>query len=74
MPVMCKASIRPELLAVFTAALVAYGYPADKSYVISSVTKVVNPWKKAGIIEIMSGRGIKSPACSNVISLCHRLW
>jgi len=62
MPAMCKASIKPELLAVITAALAVYGYPAGKRYVIGSVTKVVNPWKKAGIIEIMSGRKIKSAA------------
>lgn len=51
-----KAGIKPEVLAAITAALALYGYSADKGYEISNVTKCGNPWRKAGIVEIMLGR------------------
>lgn len=51
-----KAAIKPEVLAAITAALAQYGYSADKGYQISSVTVCGNPWKKAGIMEMMLGR------------------
>lgn len=51
-----KAGIKPEVLAAITAAMALYGYSADKGYQISNVTKNDNPWRKAGIVEIMLGR------------------
>jgi len=51
-----KAGVKPEVLAAITAALALYGYTADKGYQISNVTKSNNPWRKAGIVEIMLGR------------------
>ncbi len=51
-----KAGIRPEVLAAISAALALYGYSAEAGYQISSVTKSNNPWKRAGIIELMMGR------------------
>ncbi|MCL6638213.1 MAG: hypothetical protein K6T80_00850 [Firmicutes bacterium] len=47
--------IKPEVLVALTAALAAYGYPAD-NYRIARVVKSDNPWRKAGIIELMLGR------------------
>ncbi|MCL6560035.1 MAG: hypothetical protein K6U74_14845 [Firmicutes bacterium] len=54
----CKATdgIKPEVLAAITAAIALCGYSADKGYQISNVTRSNNPWRKAGIIEIMLGR------------------
>lgn len=54
----CKvtAGIKPEVLAAITAALALYGYSAEKGYQISNITKSNNPWRKAGIIELMMGR------------------
>lgn len=49
--------ITPEILVAITAALAAYGYPAENGYYISSVVKCNNnTWRKAGIVEIMLGR------------------
>ncbi len=50
-----KASIKPEVLAAITAALALYGYSADK-HQISKITKGINPWRKAGIVELMLSR------------------
>lgn len=50
-----KGGIKPEILAAITAAVVLYGYSADK-YRISKVARGINPWRKAGIMEIMLGR------------------
>ncbi|MDD2442897.1 MAG: hypothetical protein PHS52_00140 [Desulfotomaculaceae bacterium] len=51
-----KAGIKPEVLAAISAALALYGYSAEAGYQVSSVTKSGNPWKRAGIIELMLGR------------------
>lgn len=51
-----KAGLKPEVLAAITAALALFGYSADKGYQINNVTKSDNPWRKAGIVEIMLGR------------------
>ncbi|MFA4885807.1 MAG: hypothetical protein WC601_08535 [Desulfotomaculaceae bacterium] len=53
-----KAGIKPEVLAAISAALVLYGYSAEAGYQISSVTKTGNPWKRAGIAELMLGRDL----------------
>ncbi|OPY59595.1 MAG: hypothetical protein A4E55_00132 [Pelotomaculum sp. PtaU1.Bin035] len=62
MPAICKASIKPEVLAAITAALAVYGYSVDQGYRISNLKKNVSPWRKAGIVEIMLGREIEPPA------------
>lgn len=53
-----KAGIKPEVLAAISAALALYGYSAEGGYQISSVTKTGNPWKRAGIAELMLGRDL----------------
>lgn len=50
-----KGGIKPEILAAITAAVALYGYSADK-YRIGKVARGINPWRKAGIMEIMLGR------------------
>jgi len=56
MPEMRKSGVKPEVLAAITAALAVYGYSADKGYRITNVRQMIDPWRKAGIIEIMLGR------------------
>jgi hypothetical protein len=51
-----QAGIKPEVLAAISAALALYGYPADKGYQVTNVTRSSNPWRKAGIVELMQGR------------------
>lgn len=53
-----KAGIKPEVLAAISAALALYGYSAEAGYQISSVTKSGNPWKRAGIVELMLSRDL----------------
>jgi len=56
MPEIRKRGVKPEVLAAITAALAVYGYSANKSYRIANVRQMIDPWKKAGIIEIMLSR------------------
>lgn len=51
-----KVGIKPEVMAAISAALTLYGYTAQNGYQISKVTRGFNPWRKAGITEIMLGR------------------
>lgn len=53
-----KAGIKPEVLAAISAALALYGYSAEGGYQVSSVTKVGNAWKRAGLAELMLGRDL----------------
>lgn len=48
-----KAGINPEVLAAITAAVAICGYTAESGYQVSSVTKADNPWKRAGLAELM---------------------
>jgi hypothetical protein len=48
-----KAGINPEVLAAITAAVALCGYTAEAGYQVSSVTKAGNPWKRAGLAELM---------------------
>jgi hypothetical protein len=50
-----KAGIKPKVLAAITAAMALYGYSADK-YQVKRVVKGFDPWRKAGIMDIMLGR------------------
>lgn len=51
-----KAGVKPEVLAAIAAALAMFGPPTEKGAQVTSVTKSKNPWRKAGIVEIMLGR------------------
>lgn len=53
-----KAGIKPEVLAAISAALALYGYTAEAGYQVSSVTKAGNPWKKAGLVDLMLARDL----------------
>lgn len=53
-----KAGIKPEVLAAISAAVALYGYSAETGYQVSSVTKVGNAWKRAGLAELMLGRDL----------------
>jgi hypothetical protein len=48
-----KACIDPEVLAAISAAVALCGYTAEAGYQVSSVTKAGNPWKRAGLAELM---------------------
>lgn len=48
-----KAGINPEVLAAISAAVALCGYTAEAGYQVSSVTKAGNPWKRAGLAELM---------------------
>lgn len=50
--------IKSEILAAISAALACYGYSEDRGYRITRVTssRSSNPWRKAGIVELMLGR------------------
>lgn len=48
-----QAGINPEVLAAITAAVALCGYTAEAGYQVSSVTKAGNPWKRAGLAELM---------------------
>jgi len=41
------------VLAAITAAVALCGYTAEAGYQVSSVTKAGNPWKRAGLAELM---------------------
>jgi len=45
--------IKPEIVAVITATLAAYGYPAEMGYRVTGIRKKVNNWKRAGLRENM---------------------
>ena len=47
------ACISPEVLAAISAAVALCGYTAEAGYQVSSVTKAGNPWKRAGLAELM---------------------
>jgi len=55
-----KAGIKPEVLAAISAAVALYGYSAETGYQVSSVTKVGNAWKRAGLAVLMLGRYLSS--------------
>ena len=48
-----KACIDTEVLAAISAAVALCGYTAEAGYQISTVTKAGNPWKRAGLAELM---------------------
>ncbi|BAF59546.1 MAG: hypothetical protein HPY89_08415 [Pelotomaculum sp.] len=51
-----KAGIKPEVLAAITAAIALCCYSAEQGFQIKEVKKGINPWRKAGIVEMMLGR------------------
>lgn len=52
--------IKPEVLAAISAALAVYNCPPGQACRITKVTKRISAWKKAGIMEIMVGREIRT--------------
>ncbi|MDD4169516.1 MAG: hypothetical protein PHD36_04530 [Desulfotomaculaceae bacterium] len=57
-----RVKVRPEVLAAITAALAVYNDPSGPAYRITRVSKSSSTWKKAGIMEIMLGREIRTTA------------
>lgn len=56
------AKIRPEVLAAITAAITLYSGPGEQPYRVASVSKISNPWRKAGILENMRNHEIRKSA------------
>jgi len=48
--------IKAEVMVAITAALVQYGYSLENGYQINNVIRIGNPWRKAGIVELMMSR------------------
>lgn len=54
-------NVRPQIVAAITAALVAAGYLSKGSRIASVRSlKRMNPWKMAGLRELMLGRDLNS--------------
>lgn len=51
-----KAGIKPGVVAAISAALALYGYTVGEGYQVKSITKKDNPWRKAGVMELMLSR------------------
>ena len=51
MPGNTFGNIKPEITALITATLAAYGLSPESGYRVAGIKKKANPWKKAGLKE-----------------------